>query len=213
MALGDGGSSMKSKRRRGTGSVSKLQYDEREEQILSIASALFEARGYERTSLKTIADEAGIETASLYYYFSSKEHLYVQVMDRSLLILGDNVKKATEAVTDPWEKLECAAIAHCESMLARKFVQVLFHPRFPLEISEKSLRELKRQRRDYERIIRDIVDALALREGVDRTLFLNFFMSSMNYSGLWYTPEGRLTPAQIASGAIAILKGCAADAT
>jgi len=203
---------MKSKRRRGAGAANKLQYDEREQQILSIATALFEARGYERASLKNIADEAGIETASLYYYFASKEELYVSVMDRSLRILGDNVRRATEAVSDPWDKLECAAIAHCESMLARKIVQVVFHPRFPLEISEGSLKELKRQRRDYERIIRDIVDMIELKENVDRTLFLNFFLSSMNYSGLWYKPEGRLTPAQIASGAIAILKGCAADA-
>lgn len=203
---------MKSKRRRGTESITKLQYDDREQQILSIATSLFEYRGYDRTSMKNIADEAGIETASLYYYFSSKEDLYVSVMDRGLRLLGDNVKNAIETVTDPWEKLECAAIAHCECMLARDVIKVVFHPRFPLSISEESLGELKRQRRDYERIIGDIVDKIDLKKGIDKKLFLNFFLSSMNYSGLWYKVDGRLTPAQIASGAIAILKGCAAGA-
>jgi AcrR family transcriptional regulator len=202
--------SMNRKRRGSAGAVVKLQYDDREQQILSIATALFENRGYERTSLKNIADEAGIETASLYYYFSSKEDLYVSVMERSLKILGDNVRRATEGVDDPWEKLERAAIAHCETMLPRDVIQVAIHPRFPLGISEESLRELKRQRREYELMMREIIDGISLRKDVDRTLFINFFLSSLNYTGLWYKPGGRLTPAEIASGAVAIVRGCAA---
>lgn len=204
---------MNRKKRSSPGAVTKLQYDDREQQIMSIATALFENRGYDRTSLKNIADEAGIETASLYYYFSSKEDLYVRVMDRSLQILGDNVRSASEGISDPWEKLERAAIAHCETMLARDVIQVAIHPRFPLGISEESLDELKRQRRDYEQIMRDIVDRIDLKKSVDRMLFINFFLSALNYSGLWYKPGGRLTPAQIASGAVAILKGCATDAS
>lgn len=202
---------MTRKKRRSTRTVTKLQYDDREEQILGIATALFELKGYDRASLKNIADKTGIETASLYYYFSSKEDLYVKVMDRSLRLLADNVKQAIETVGDPWEKLKQAAIAHSECMLSRTVVQVAFHPRFPLGISDKSLQALKRQRRDYERVIGSIVDMIDLKEGIDKKLFLYFFLSSMNYSGLWYKPEGRLKPAQIAAGVIDILKGCAAD--
>lgn len=202
---------MTRKKRQGNNAVIKLQYDDREQQILSIAAGLFESRGYERTSLKNIADEAGIETASLYYYFNSKEDLYVKVMDRSLGTLADMAKEAIASADDPWDKLENVAVIHCQSMLSPTVVQVVFHPRFPLGISDASLRELKRQRREYEFVIREIVDELHLNTGIDKNLFLYTFLSSMNYSGLWYKKDGKMTPAQIASGVIAILKGCAAD--
>jgi len=198
-------------KRRGAGAATKLAYDDRELQIMNIAAALFEARGYERTSLKNIADEAHIEPASLYYYFSSKEDLYVKVMDRSLLTLAEMAREAIESTDDPWEKLERAAIVHCECMLAPTKIQVVFHPRFPLGISEHSLKELKRQRRDYEYIIRGIVDELALKEGIDKRLFLYSFLSSMNYAGLWYKKDGGMTPAEVAVGAMAILRACASD--
>lgn len=199
---------MTRKKQRGKGTVNRFHYDDRELQILNIAARLFEDRGYERASLKQMADEAKIETASLYYYFRSKEELYVRVMGRGLKVLGEKVGAAIASVDEPWEKLEQAAIAHSECMLSRDEVQVVFHPRFPLEMSEENTEQLKRQRREFELMIKDVVDQLDLKPTIDRKLFLYNFLSSMNYSGLWYKVDGPLTPAEIAIRSVAILRGC-----
>src|SRR5262252_3320722 len=43
--------------------------------ILEAALELFRERGYEETTMRAIADEAGVALGNAYYYFHSKEHL------------------------------------------------------------------------------------------------------------------------------------------
>ncbi|MEV6259711.1 TetR family transcriptional regulator [Streptomyces sp. NPDC051784] len=50
--------------------------------ILETALRLFEERGYDRTTMRAIAQEAGVSVGNAYYYFSSKEHLVQGFYDR-----------------------------------------------------------------------------------------------------------------------------------
>jgi AcrR family transcriptional regulator len=46
--------------------------------ILQAALALFQERGYEATTMRAIADRAGVSLGSSYHYFPSKEHLVLE---------------------------------------------------------------------------------------------------------------------------------------
>jgi len=50
--------------------------------ILETALRLFRERGYDRTTMRAIADEAGVSVGNAYYYFGSKEHLVQGYYDR-----------------------------------------------------------------------------------------------------------------------------------
>jgi AcrR family transcriptional regulator len=50
--------------------------------ILETAMRLFQERGYDRTTMRAIAQEAGVSTGNAYYYFSGKEHLIQGFYDR-----------------------------------------------------------------------------------------------------------------------------------
>jgi AcrR family transcriptional regulator len=50
--------------------------------ILSTALRLFEERGYDKTTMRAIAQEAGVSVGNAYYYFASKEHLVHGFYDR-----------------------------------------------------------------------------------------------------------------------------------
>ncbi|THA69248.1 TetR/AcrR family transcriptional regulator [Streptomyces sp. A0958] len=50
--------------------------------ILETALRLFRERGYHRTTMRAIAQEAGVSVGNAYYYFSSKEHLVQGFYDR-----------------------------------------------------------------------------------------------------------------------------------
>jgi AcrR family transcriptional regulator len=54
------------------------------QRALDVALELFTEQGYEKTSLREIADRLGIKKASLYYHFPSKEALLAGIMDNLL---------------------------------------------------------------------------------------------------------------------------------
>ena len=49
--------------------------DETRARIVDAALALFLERGYQETTMRAIADRAGVAVGNAYYYFASKEHL------------------------------------------------------------------------------------------------------------------------------------------
>ncbi|MDJ0382845.1 TetR family transcriptional regulator [Streptomyces sp. G-G2] len=50
--------------------------------ILETALKLFQERGYDKTTMRGIAREAGVSVGNAYYYFESKEHLVQGFYDR-----------------------------------------------------------------------------------------------------------------------------------
>lgn len=53
------------------------------DRIVTTALRLFRERGYDATTMRVIAAEAGVSLGSAYYYFSSKEHLVQAYYDRT----------------------------------------------------------------------------------------------------------------------------------
>lgn len=58
------------------GSLMQVLKDEIRENILSKAQDLFIKKGYQKTSMKEIADQCGISKSNLYNYFNGKESIY-----------------------------------------------------------------------------------------------------------------------------------------
>jgi TetR/AcrR family transcriptional regulator len=54
------------------------------ERMLQVAETQFARKGYEGAHLESIASEVGVRKTALYYYFDSKEALYVAVLERIL---------------------------------------------------------------------------------------------------------------------------------
>jgi AcrR family transcriptional regulator len=69
--------------------VKRSKGEQTGERILDAAEALFAQRGYEGTSLREIARQAGIKQPGLYNYFENKQALYAAVLDRALAPMAD----------------------------------------------------------------------------------------------------------------------------
>lgn len=63
--------------------------------ILETAMRLFEERGYDKTTMRAIAQEAGVSVGNAYYYFASKEHLVQGFYDR---MAGEHKEAALAAM-------------------------------------------------------------------------------------------------------------------
>jgi AcrR family transcriptional regulator len=88
-AGGEGGS-----RRRGKGSPALAS--ERREHLVRLAADLFAEKGFQATTVRNIADEAGILSGSLYHHFDSKE----SIVDEILADFFRDIMAAYRAVID-----------------------------------------------------------------------------------------------------------------
>ncbi|GAA2921029.1 TetR/AcrR family transcriptional regulator [Streptomyces mexicanus] len=70
--------------------------------ILRTAMRLFQERGYDRTTMRAIATEAGVSVGNAYYYFAGKEHLIQGFYD---LIAAEH-RQAVRDVLDRESDLE-----------------------------------------------------------------------------------------------------------
>ncbi|MBF6046501.1 TetR family transcriptional regulator [Streptomyces sp. NRRL B-1677] len=70
--------------------------------ILETALRLFQERGYDKTTMRAIAQEAGVSVGNAYYYFAGKEHLIQGFYDR----IAAEHQAAARAVLDRETDLE-----------------------------------------------------------------------------------------------------------
>jgi AcrR family transcriptional regulator len=66
------------------------------EQICAIAMELFNEQGYDKTSLREIADRLGVTKAALYYHFRSKEEIILAIVDDYLAEVDEVIAWAGE---------------------------------------------------------------------------------------------------------------------
>ncbi len=88
------------------------------ERILDVALELFIERGYDRTSLRDIAQRLGITKAALYYYFERKEQIFIELHLRLHAIAGV-ILDEIEAVGDGSER-----VAAWPAMVSRLIVEM-----------------------------------------------------------------------------------------
>ncbi|QZE14146.1 TetR/AcrR family transcriptional regulator [Halosquirtibacter laminarini] len=73
--------------------------------IVQSARNVFGRYGYRKTTLEDIAKDAKKGKSSLYYYFDSKEELYIEVVKMEAKELAENIMRVLKEVVDPRERL------------------------------------------------------------------------------------------------------------
>jgi TetR/AcrR family transcriptional regulator, cholesterol catabolism regulator len=164
--------------------------------IVDAALELFSTRGFEGTSIRDIAAAVGMTTASLYYHFASKDDLFVIVHGLSIDAMTAAVEHAIAGVTDPWDRLEAAAQAHCTTLFETDGTRAILTARISGGLAGVN-DALVAQRDSYERLVQKLVDDLLLPPDVDRKLVRLHIMGVINSLPDWFRRDGPLTAGDI----------------
>ena len=76
------------------------------EQVLDLAQSLIQLRGYNAMSYRNLADEIGVKTASIHYYFPTKEDLGLALLKRYRLAFKSALAGIDAEMVDPKLKIE-----------------------------------------------------------------------------------------------------------
>src|SRR6478736_8302141 len=87
------------KERRGRPAGTTAQGEEMRERLYGTAIRLISKHGYESTTLRTVADSAGVSVGLLYKYFPSKRAVVVELYDR---LSTEFVARVAETKSGKW---------------------------------------------------------------------------------------------------------------
>src|ERR1051325_8938666 len=90
-----------SKPETGKPETTKPAATDRRAELLAIAAGLFAERGYKNTTVRDIADAAGILSGSLYHHFDSKETMADEILRTFLDDLFRDYRAIVERESDP----------------------------------------------------------------------------------------------------------------
>jgi AcrR family transcriptional regulator len=104
-----------------------MAYTEKHSHIIQTAEKLFAEKGYEATTVRDIAEAAGINLAMISYYFGSKEKLLEALFDQRMQATTIRIREIGAMETlDPWQKLEILIDEYINrAMFRQEFYKVM----------------------------------------------------------------------------------------
>jgi AcrR family transcriptional regulator len=97
-----------------TSTKRRMRGPERKAQLLEVARKVFGAKGFHGVSMEDVAREAGVTKPILYDHFSSKEALYLALLDADSLELEERIRTALVAPTGNRERIRASFEAYFE---------------------------------------------------------------------------------------------------
>jgi len=108
-----------------------MEKPDKKTSILTVSETLFSELGYEGTSTRQIAKEAGVNMAMINYYFGSKEGVFMEIMNQRLTGFKAQLISISEEPISHMEKL----VRVVDSYSRRVLCNVSFHRMMHRELS------------------------------------------------------------------------------
>ncbi|RKJ95183.1 TetR/AcrR family transcriptional regulator [Alicycliphilus denitrificans] len=179
-------------RKQKTGSTNA---NETRENLLKLAARTFGTQGYSATTMRNIAEQAGIEAASIYYHFSSKEELVDEVMEQGAGRIVQELNGHIEALGPDAtaEQRFRAAVLGQMTGLVKHGDFALAHGRLlgqlPEAVRERQVKRRERHQRLWNGLLEDLRTESRLRGDVDIHLARIFILGSINSIQSWFNPR------------------------
>ena len=181
----------------------------RREELLGIAAQLFATQGYTNTTVRHIADAAGILSGSLYHHFDSKESMVDDILREFQNELFGQYEAILASSDDARAKLEAAVRVSFEAIDQHPYEVAIFQNDADyLGTSDRFayLAERNRQSREvWVTLLREGIASGALRADLDVDLTYRFIRDTVWVAVKWYRPGGKLTHTAVADQYLTIL--------
>ena len=108
--------------------------EEKRRLIIETAKKLFHEKGFEKTSLRNIADAIEYSPTMIYLYFKDKNELLHALHKEGFQMLLQNFDDALEGITDPWERFRALGDAYMRfAMENSEYYELMFMSGKPMQ--------------------------------------------------------------------------------
>jgi AcrR family transcriptional regulator len=183
----------------------------RRAELLDLAAAMFAERGLRATTVRDIADAAGILSGSLYHHFSSKEEMVDEVLSGFLDWLFERYQQIIDTEPNPLERFKGLFMASFDA-IEHHHPEVVIYQDEAKRLSGQQrfgyIDELnRRQRRMWVDVLNQGIQQGYFRSDIDVDVVYRFIRDTTWVSVRWYRPGGALTAEQVGRQYLAVVLG------
>jgi AcrR family transcriptional regulator len=194
-----------SRRRKVALTDGSADYRAKLEELVRTAVRLFKKQGYKATTLNDIAEAAGLDRATVYYYVGNKEEFFRESVKG---ILDNNTSEAERLVRsktlEPREKIERLVerlMASYEDNYPHMYVYIQEEMHQVAEQDTPWARLMVEQTHRFEKAVLTMIGQ-GITRGVFRDdlsvqLAANALFGMFNWTHRWHKPDGKLTGQEI----------------
>lgn len=186
--------------------------------LLSVAVKVFNDKGYDATSMETLAKGLGIAKSAIYHHVSGKSELLELALTRALNGLFAATTEEPALTGRSIDRLEYVVRRSVDILVAElPYVTLLLRVRGNTPVEKRALA----RRREFDAYVAGLVEAAAeegdLTPDVDPALVSRLIWGMVNSLVEWYRPRGDNSAGEIADTIVTIvfdgLRRSASDAS
>lgn len=138
----------------------------RRKEIFHASVHLFLSKGFNETSMREIAEAAGIGKSTLYDYFPSKDDILLSFVEDELQTLTEEVNKIAHQKIGAQEKLRQMMFAYMDYLAANEdfYMKLSYQVQ---RLAQESLERIQRQRHTLQDMVRGTIEE-GIQEGCFR---------------------------------------------
>ncbi|GAB3543812.1 AcrR family transcriptional regulator [Actinopolyspora lacussalsi] len=174
----------------------------RRAELLSMAARMFATRGVAATTMREIADEAGILSGSLYHHFDSKEAMVDEILREYLNAQLERFRRVVDAGHDPHTTVGELIHEAFAALHRHRWAMAVLHNEAGYLAGFDRFGYIDTANRDFERIwvrvLRQGQRTGVFRAELSPRLAHRFIRDSVSAAVRWYNPSGRMSVQGIA---------------
>lgn len=165
------------------------------DQILAQAARLFRRQGYVATTLRQIADAAGIKAGSIYYHFGSKDEILGVVLDDGIRAVNASVERLVAALppgASHRDRIAAAIEGHLHGLLHHgdfTSANIRIYGQIPTEAKTRHRAVRGAYAKYWDDLLQQARDSGELRADIDAGVMRLFLIGALNWTVEWYNPR------------------------
>ena len=179
----------------------------RRAEIIEIAAKLFKIKGFTATTMRDIAEQVGIEAASMYNHIKSKDEILQAICFKISNEYISQLNAIENQSKSPVEKIKELIRLHVRIIITDIDSISVANNEWK-HLSEEALTVFKDARRDYEQRFATIIEAgIAAGElqPINISVALFTILSAVRWVELWYKNDREITPEILEENIISLL--------
>ncbi len=181
----------------------------RRAELLDIAATLFAERGLRATTVRDIADAAGILSGSLYHHFDSKESMVDEILRGFLDDLFGKYREIVASGLDSRATLEALVTTSYEAIDASHSAVAIYQDEVKHLVANERFTYLSELNTEFRDLWMGVLEAGvkdgSFRADIDVELAFRFLRDTAWVAVRWYRPGGSVTVDTVAKQYLSIV--------